>query len=159
MKTVKFSDLILWHLLRFWRVHYRRIQHVAVILKLIVNYNKNELTVYIVRFVQQFQNWATPPRLQENWNWKSCVKWPKTKEPRVRTQEKRRKQKVSRSSLHSKTIQSKLHSYGEEGEILVEKVLSKDWDPYSSKLRSKNSYSGWIQEAFRQLNPRQIPYY
>jgi hypothetical protein len=42
---------------------------------------------------------------------------------------------------------------------LVEKVLSKDWDPYSSKLRSKNSYSGWIQEAFRQLNPRQIPYY
>jgi hypothetical protein len=51
----------------------------------------------------------------------------KTKEPSVQRQEKiEENKKVSCSSLHSKTIQSKLHSYGEDGEIWEEKVLSKD---------------------------------
>lgn len=50
----------------------------------------------------------------------------KTKEPGVRTQEKTEENKTVSCSLHSKTIQSKLHSYGEDGEIWEEKVLSKD---------------------------------
>lgn len=90
---------------------------------------------------------------------KELCKMAKTKEPGVRAQEKIEENKKFPVVVYIPKPYSQNYTPKEKGEIWEEKVLSKDWDPYSSKLRSQNSYSGWIQEAFSQLNSRQIPYY